>query len=97
MIRKKSFIYKTRLQISNLSFKFSFESPSRTISFVNNIYLGGNSWMCYVSTSKIKVKRYGIRIESWCNPIVMGKSTVSPLRVHAQIDTPSYIYWIARI
>lgn len=39
-----------------------------------NMHLSASSWMCFVSTSKIKVKIQGLRVESWCKLIVMWKS-----------------------
>lgn len=57
MLKRKTCVSKVRLQVSNLSFKSSFDSPNRTISSAKKIHLGANSLMCYVSSSKIKLKK----------------------------------------
>ena len=58
---------------------------------------GANSWMCYVSTSKIKVKWQGLRIDPWCNHIVMRKSSVAPSCVLILVEVPPFISFIAII
>jgi hypothetical protein len=57
LLERKSYASKAHLQVSDLPFNSSLDSPTMTTSFTKSIYLGANSWMCFVSTSKTKVKR----------------------------------------
>ncbi|RZC30767.1 Casein kinase II subunit alpha-2 [Glycine soja] len=56
--RRKPCVSRARLQVSNLSFNSSLDSPRRTMSSANSMHLDAISWICSVRTSRIKVKRY---------------------------------------
>ncbi|KAL5181582.1 Casein kinase II subunit alpha-1 [Glycine soja] len=56
--RRKPCVSRARLQVSNLSFNSSLDSPRRTMSSANSMHLDAISWICSVRISRIKVKRY---------------------------------------
>jgi len=63
LLRRKSHASKDCLRVSNFTFNCSIDSPNKTTSSAKKILHGVNSWMCSISTSKIKVKK--VSVEGW--------------------------------
>ncbi|RZB56131.1 Delta-1-pyrroline-5-carboxylate dehydrogenase 12A1, mitochondrial [Glycine soja] len=55
LLRRKPYVSRARLQVSNLSFNSSLDSPRRTMSSAKSMHLGAISWICSVRTSRVKV------------------------------------------
>ena len=78
LLKQKSFNSKVSLHISNLQLTSSCDFFIKIISSTKTIHFNIASWICLVSISNTKEKRYGLKDNPWCKLIFMGKSTVMP-------------------
>jgi hypothetical protein len=57
LLKRKSYASKICLQVFNISFYSSLDSPIKTTSSTKIKHLGASYWMCFVNTSKTNVNR----------------------------------------
>src|SRR3954469_17180590 len=66
-------------------------SSTSTTSSAKSIHHEMSPCISHVTLSITKSKRQGLKVDPWCSPVLIGKSSMPPSLVHTLVTTLSHM------